>query len=523
MYLQDNTMLSGGTALVEKIQESDATVNRLREFGLWGNDDLTGAARQASDNLGKRIDRAALRVIYETNNGGSWKKKNNWLPSSGNRFAFSNWHGVKTSSNGRVSELELSDNNLVGGLTNALEAMHLVWLNLSKNRLTGEIPTELGNLTRLQSLDLHDNELTGDIPSELGDLTRLQYLLLYDNKLTGEIPSELGNLTRLTYLYLDSNKLTGEVPEFSESSRLFSVYLNDNNLSGNLPPGLPRSLASLVVSDNPLLSGTLPLDPMVHTEVSNLDIENTAICVPDTPEFQQWLMGISFFGDSGMTCGEEPPPPPGQVTGVSVTPGVLQLSVLWNAVSDADGYKVQWKSGALDFASTRQHTVTSGSTTTYTIPNLTADTPYTIRVIAIVSNADDGLPSSEILATPKATTPGQVTGVTVTPEVPETVGIVERGGRCRRIQSAVEIGRPGLCQHTPAHRPLRKHYNLHDPEPHRRHAVHDKSDSDCLQRRRRTAVIRDSRHTESDNSRTSNRGDRNARASENNRNAVSGN
>ena len=417
LYLQDNTMLSGGTALVEKIQESDATVNRLREFGLWGNDDLTGAARQASDNLGKRIDRAALRVIYETNNGGSWKKKNNWLPSSGNRFAFSNWHGVKTSSNGRVSELELSDNNLVGGLTNALEAMHLVWLNLSKNRLTGEIPTELGNLTRLQSLDLHDNELTGDIPSELGDLTRLQYLLLYDNKLTGEIPSELGNLTRLTYLYLDSNKLTGEVPEFSESSRLFSVYLNDNNLSGNLPPGLPRSLASLVVSDNPLLSGTLPLDPMVHTEVSNLDIENTAICVPDTPEFQQWLMGISFFGDSGMTCGEEPPPPPGQVTGVSVTPGVLQLSVLWNAVSDADGYKVQWKSGALDFASTRQHTVTSGSTTTYTIPNLTADTPYTIRVIAIVSNADDGLPSSEILATPKATTPGQVTGVTVTPEV----------------------------------------------------------------------------------------------------------
>ena len=402
--------------------QANATVNRLREFGLWGNDDLTGAARQASDNLGKRIDRAALRVIYETNNGGSWKKKNNWLPSSGNRFAFSNWHGVKTSSNGRVSELELSDNNLVGGLTNALEAMHLVWLNLSKNRLTGEIPTELGNLTRLQSLDLHDNELTGEIPSELGNLTRLQFLILYDNDLTGEIPSELGNLTRLTYLYLDSNKLTGEVPEFSESSRLVSVYLNDNNLSGNLPPGLPRSLASLVVSDNPLLSGRLPLDPMVHTEVSNLDIENTDICVPDTPEFQQWLMGISFFAESGMTCGEEPPPPPGQVTGVSVTPGVLQLSVLWNAVSDADGYKVQWKlEGSQEFD--QEHTVTSGSTTTYTIPNLTADTPYTIIVIATKSNADDGQPSLEVPGTPHGISPppppppGQVTGVSVTPGV----------------------------------------------------------------------------------------------------------
>ena len=373
-------MLSGGTALVEKIQESNAAVNKLREFGLWGNDDLTGAARQATEDLGKRIDRAALRGIYETTNGGSWKKKNNWLPSSGNRFAFSNWHGVKTSSNGRVSELELSDNNLVGGLTNALEAMHLVWLNLSENRLSGEILSELGNLTRLQSLDLHDNELTGDIPSELGNLTRLQYLLLYDNK------------------------LTGEVPEFSESSRLFSVYLNDNNLSGNLPPGLPRSLTSLVVSDNPLLSGRLPLDPMVHTEVSNLDIKNTDICVPDTPEFQQWLMGISFFAESGMTCGEEPPPPPGQVTGVSVTPGVLQLSVLWNAVSDADGYKVQWKlEGSQEFD--QEHTVPSGSTTTYTIPNLTASTPYTIIVIATKSNADDGQPSLEVPGTPHGISP----------------------------------------------------------------------------------------------------------------------
>ena len=478
LYLQDNTMLSGGTALVEKIQESNAAVNKLREFGLWGNDDLTGAARQATEDLGKRIDRAALRGIYETTNGGSWKKKNNWLPSSGNRFAFSNWHGVKTSSNGRVSELELSDNNLVGGLTNALEAMHLVWLNLSENRLSGEILSELGNLTRLQSLDLHDNELTGDIPSELGDLTRLQYLLLYDNK------------------------LTGEVPEFSESSRLFSVYLNDNNLSGNLPPGLPRSLTSLVVSDNPLLSGRLPLDPMVHTEVSNLDIKNTDICVPDTPEFQQWLMGISFFAESGMTCGEEPPPPPGQVTGVSVTPGVLQLSVLWNAVSDADGYKVQWKlEGSQEFD--QEHTVPSGSTTTYTIPNLTASTPYTIIVIATKSNADDGQPSLEVPGTPHGISPppppppiipttppeqqpedlGPVTGVEVTEKLRQLSVSWERVSGGKRIQGAVEIGRTGLCQHTPAHRPLRKHYNLRDPKPHRRHAVHDKSDSDCLQRR----------------------------------------
>ncbi len=416
LWLDDNDLVMVPAELETLVESENPALLELLELSLWGNERLVWEMPM-SNELGRRVDRAALIELYNNTYGiDGWTNENNWgdfvLPSS-------DWYGVTIDSDNRVSGLELSDNNLVGGLTNAFEALdNLVWLNLSENRLTGEIPTELGKLTRLQSLDLHDNELTGEIPSELGDLTRLQYLLLYDNKLTGEIPSELGNLTRLAYLYLDSNKLTGEVPEFSESARLVSVYLNDNNLSGNLPPGLPRSLTSLVVSDNSLLSGRLPLDPMVHTEVSNLDIENTDICVPGTPEFQQWLMGISFFADSGMTCGEEPPVLPGQVTGVEVTEELRQLSVSWDRFPGASGYRVQWKlEGPQEFD--QEHTVLSGSTTTYTIPNLTAGTPYTIRVIAIVSNAVPseevtGIPMGEIILPPP---PGQVTGVGVTPGV----------------------------------------------------------------------------------------------------------
>ena len=45
--------------------------------------------------------------------------------------------------------------------------------------MTGEIPTELGNLSNLETLDLGGNQLTGEIPTELGSLSNLQGLYLY--------------------------------------------------------------------------------------------------------------------------------------------------------------------------------------------------------------------------------------------------------------------------------------------------------------------------------------------------------
>ena len=75
---------------------------------------------------------------------------------------------------------------------------------------------------------------------------------------------------------------------------------------------------------------------------------------------------------------EEPPPPPpppvtdlAQVMGVGVAPGNAQLVVTWTAVDTATGYTVQWTSGSQGYnTGDRQATVTSGSTTRYTIPSL---------------------------------------------------------------------------------------------------------------------------------------------------------
>ena len=72
-------------------------------------------------------------------------------------------------------------------------------INLGGSGLTGEIPSEIGNLTNLTFLSLGDNQLTGSIPSEIGNLTNLTFssCRLDNNQLTGSIPSELGNLTNL--------------------------------------------------------------------------------------------------------------------------------------------------------------------------------------------------------------------------------------------------------------------------------------------------------------------------------------
>ncbi len=60
----------------------------------------------------------------------------------------------------------------------------------------------------------------------MGDFLYLQQLHLDQNRLEGQIPTTLGNLTNLIQLYLSSNKLTGDVPEVLQDNL---VKLSDGN------------------------------------------------------------------------------------------------------------------------------------------------------------------------------------------------------------------------------------------------------------------------------------------------------
>ena len=128
--------------------------------------------------------------------------------------------------------------------------------------------------------------------------------------------------------------------------------------------------------------------------------------------------GDSPWSPSGTgSTGSLPVTPPGKVTGVNITPGDRTLRVNWAQVSGATGYKVQWKSGGQSYnSSSRQATISSGSTTSRTISSLNNGTEYTVRVIATKTGASDGTPSDDVNATPTAdiTAPGAPRGLNAT-------------------------------------------------------------------------------------------------------------
>ncbi|TYG71411.1 hypothetical protein ES288_D05G393800v1 [Gossypium darwinii] len=113
---------------------------------------------------------------------------------------------------------------------------HVTQILIKGHNLTGILPSELGNLTRLQVVSLLGNRLSGPIPPEIGDISTLLNLVLEDNLLGGSLPSNLGNLGRLDRFLLSGNNFTGRIPEsFGNLKNLTDFRIDGNSLSGRMP------------------------------------------------------------------------------------------------------------------------------------------------------------------------------------------------------------------------------------------------------------------------------------------------
>lgn len=163
---------------------------------------------------GAAKDREALIAFYNATGGDNWTNNTNWCSDK----PLDEWYGVGCT-NGRVTTLSLTDNNLQGLL-----------------------PDKIGDLTELRLLRLNSNI---DL-SLLSDEAIAAHPENTPNRLTGAIPAALSRLKQIGTLDLRGNRFSSIADGFSELLRPKSddernnlrIDIRDNRLQGKIPNDL---------------------------------------------------------------------------------------------------------------------------------------------------------------------------------------------------------------------------------------------------------------------------------------------
>ncbi|XP_008226514.2 PREDICTED: receptor-like protein 2 [Prunus mume] len=161
---------------------------------------------------------------------------------------------------GKCSELQVfraNHNNLSGFLPEDIyNATKLEEIALPLNSLHGAISDKIVNLTNLAILDLSFNHFGGKLPLNLGKLSKLKFVTLDFNNLEGALPPSLMNCTNLVELRLGNNNLEGDISvlDFSRLSQLTKLDLRINNFTGTVPVSLYscRFLKAIRLAENHL-------------------------------------------------------------------------------------------------------------------------------------------------------------------------------------------------------------------------------------------------------------------------------
>ena len=241
--------------------------------------------------------------------------------------------------------LDIHDNKITGELPDFIcQISSLRILNLRNNSFQGSIHDCISNLTSLQILDLSSNHLVGKIPAKFGNFTGM---IKTSNEPIGDVigftttsfsfqakiikdlilnwkKSTLGlswkNLMLYSFLDLSMNQLSGEIPTTLGSLKALKVFnVSHNNLYGRIPASLGDllNLESLDLSHNNL-SSSIPKSLAKLQQLTILDVSNNKLAgrIPRGSQMDT-MNDPNFFANNSGLCGmqiqvlclEDFPPP----------------------------------------------------------------------------------------------------------------------------------------------------------------------------------------------------------------------
>jgi ELWxxDGT repeat protein len=283
----------------------DGTASTDYLIGVGGNHGMTGNLTVNIAEPGSFTDCSSVDVpqsecealvsLYNTTDGPSWFNQLGWLTTD----RLCSWYGI-VCSDGYVETINQFSNNMTGELAVDFSGFPVLWgIELSDNQLSGEFGTILGNLPpQLEVLYLSSNNLSGPIPSSISNFYGLLGLKLSSNQLTGDLSAIIDNMpTSLYYIYLDDNQFTGTIP---------ASIGNFNDLS------------QFDISQNSDLSGTIALEIINLEPLWIFDFEDTALCEPDDPAYDDWEATISSYTPGTCNLG----PPDLTIDGITIDPQI---------------------------------------------------------------------------------------------------------------------------------------------------------------------------------------------------------
>ncbi|MDD3685468.1 MAG: hypothetical protein PHE56_01755 [Bacteroidales bacterium] len=282
-------------------------------------------------------DSLALVALFNSTDGDNWTCGCNegWLTSP-----VDEWYGVSVE-NGRVIHISLvgtmdcpscglngiipseignltalqtiqliGNNNLSGSIPSEIGDLDdLLKLEIYNCNLTGFIPSAIANMSSIKELNLSENQLAGIIPPEFGNMLTLEKVNISVNQLSGSIPEEIGNLTSLIEIDLSNNQLSGSIPlEIWHLSNLRHLYLTNNQLTGNISPEIVNmiSLMNLYIANN-ILSGSIPSEVGNLTSLIGINLSGNQLTGNIPIEF--WNLGqlMNLYLSNNLLSGYIPP------------------------------------------------------------------------------------------------------------------------------------------------------------------------------------------------------------------------